>query len=52
MQETFDKEKETYEKIRAEVCDPHVQKIKEAEEEWSKIKDEVKEVIENNVNQG
>lgn len=52
MQETLEKERIIYDEMKQKHCEPHLQKLKESEERWETIKDEIAKIIENNLNDG
>lgn len=52
MVATLEKEQNKYEEMKQKLCEPHFQKLKEAEETWNQVKDEISKIIENNLNEG
>ncbi|GJQ87930.1 hypothetical protein Trydic_g1193 [Trypoxylus dichotomus] len=51
MEEILTKEKSTYEEMMQKHCEPHFQKLKESEEAWNNMKDDLAKFIENNLNE-
>ncbi|KRT80717.1 HEAT domain-containing protein, partial [Oryctes borbonicus] len=51
MEEALAKESKSYEEMMEKHCEPHIEKLKESQEVWNNIKDEIAKVIENNLNQ-
>lgn len=52
MEEVLAKEKAIYDEMAEKHCEPQFQKLKQSQETWKNIKDDIIKVIENNLSNG